>query len=78
MAKYDFYYDESEHSRKINLKTVSADNYYDCLYDRGRDRKDISIAKHSKVNRLIIGNSYLPSYRSHCEAVKQHIHLDSM
>lgn len=31
MAKYDFYYDESEHSRKINLKTVSADNYYDCF-----------------------------------------------
>lgn len=29
MAKYHFYYDESEHSRKINLKTVSAKNYYD-------------------------------------------------
>lgn len=29
MYKYEFYYDESEHSRKINYKTVSADNYYD-------------------------------------------------
>lgn len=29
MLKHEFYYDESEHSRKINYKTVSADNYYD-------------------------------------------------
>lgn len=29
MSKYNFYYDESEHSRKINYKTVSAANYYD-------------------------------------------------
>ncbi len=29
MGKYRFYYDESEHSRKINLNTVNADNYYD-------------------------------------------------
>lgn len=29
MSKYNFYYDESEHSRKINYKTVSACNYYD-------------------------------------------------
>ena len=29
MFKYNFYYDESEHSRKINYKTVSASNYYD-------------------------------------------------
>ena len=29
MSKYKFYYDESEHSRKINYKTVTADNYYD-------------------------------------------------
>lgn len=26
---YNFYYDESEHSRKINKKTVSSPNYYD-------------------------------------------------
>jgi len=26
---YKFYYDESEHSRKINYKTVTAENYYD-------------------------------------------------
>lgn len=26
---FHFYYDESEHSRKINLKTITADNYYD-------------------------------------------------
>ena len=29
MSKYEFYYDETEHSRKINYKTVSAENYYD-------------------------------------------------
>ena len=26
---FRFYYDETEHSRKINLKTLKADNYYD-------------------------------------------------
>ncbi|WP_313180885.1 DUF3800 domain-containing protein [Lacrimispora sp.] len=29
MSEYNFYYDESEHSRKINPKTITADNYYD-------------------------------------------------
>lgn len=29
IPKYNFYYDESEHNRKINYKTVSAVNYYD-------------------------------------------------
>lgn len=29
MSQYHFYYDESEHSRKINLNTVTSDNYYD-------------------------------------------------
>lgn len=29
MSKYEFYYDETEHSRKINYNTVSAANYYD-------------------------------------------------
>lgn len=29
MGEYHFYYDESEHSRKINLNTINADNYYD-------------------------------------------------
>lgn len=29
MTQYHFYYDESEHSRKINLNTVTSDNYYD-------------------------------------------------
>lgn len=29
MSAYDFYYDESEHSRSVNYKTVSAPNYYD-------------------------------------------------
>lgn len=29
MSTYGFYYDESEHSRKINYATVSAVNYYD-------------------------------------------------
>ena len=29
MPRYQFFYDESEHSRKIGLKTISAENYYD-------------------------------------------------
>lgn len=29
MSTYEFYYDETEHSRKINFNTVSAKNYYD-------------------------------------------------
>ena len=27
--KYNFFYDETEHSRKINYQTVIANNYYD-------------------------------------------------
>lgn len=27
--KYNFYYDETEHSRKISLETITASNYYD-------------------------------------------------
>ena len=29
MTMYEFYYDESEHSRKVNYPTISANNYYD-------------------------------------------------
>lgn len=29
MPKFKFYYDESEHSRKLNLKTLTADEFYD-------------------------------------------------
>ena len=29
MCIYNFYYDETEHSRKINNKTISSSNYYD-------------------------------------------------
>ena len=29
MARFHFFYDESEHSRKIGLKTITAENYYD-------------------------------------------------
>lgn len=29
MSMYEFYYDESEHSRTINYATISANNYYD-------------------------------------------------
>ena len=27
--RYNFFYDETEHSRKINYQTVTANNYYD-------------------------------------------------
>lgn len=29
MEQYNFYYDESEHSRKINFNTINAESYYD-------------------------------------------------
>lgn len=29
MSRYHFFYDESEHSRRIGYKTISADNFYD-------------------------------------------------
>lgn len=29
MSNYAFYYDESQHSRQLNLKTVTADEFYD-------------------------------------------------
>ena len=29
MNKYNFYYDESEHSRKINHRTIATENYSD-------------------------------------------------
>lgn len=29
MTEYNFYYDESEHSRRINYDTIMADNFYD-------------------------------------------------
>lgn len=29
MPMYEFYYDESEHSRKVNYSTINANNYYD-------------------------------------------------
>ena len=29
MGKFNFYYDESEHSRKINGKTILQNNFYD-------------------------------------------------
>jgi hypothetical protein len=31
MSEFKFYYDESEHSRKINYNTVTAENYCDCF-----------------------------------------------
>ena len=31
-SKYEFYYDETEHSRKIKYNTVSAANYYDNFF----------------------------------------------
>ena len=29
MSRFEFYYDETEHSRKINYNTVNSENYYD-------------------------------------------------
>lgn len=29
MSDYNFYYDESQHSRLLNLETIKADEFYD-------------------------------------------------
>ena len=50
MSKYNFYYDESEHSRKINYKTVSAANYYDdfvTMFVGWSDEKDDILQRHA-------------------------------
>lgn len=44
--KYKFYYDESEHSRRINSKTISSDNYYDNFISvivGWEERKELSV-----------------------------------
>ena len=40
MSTYNFYYDESEHSRVINYNTVSAANYYDNFVARVKHYRD--------------------------------------
>ncbi len=46
MKEYNFYYDESEHSRRINHNTITADNYYDSFVSvivgwRSEDESDL-------------------------------------
>lgn len=47
---YKFYYDESEHSRKINYKTVTAENYYDnfvsVIVGWAQEKEDVLFEKH--------------------------------
>ena len=50
MSKYNFYYDESEHSRRINYQTVSASNYYDnfvTMIVGWSDEKDDILQRHA-------------------------------
>ena len=46
MSEYKFYYDESEHSRKINYRTICASNYYDnfvsVIVGWSKDKEDFS------------------------------------
>lgn len=56
MDKFNFYYDESEHSRKINHNTITADNYYDNFIAvivgwKSRDEKDIEASYSSFENK---------------------------
>ena len=56
MDKFNFYYDESEHSRKINHNTITADNYYDNFITvivgwKSRDEKDIEASYSSFENK---------------------------
>lgn len=52
MDKFNFYYDESEHSRKINYDTITADNYYDNFIAvivgwKSADEKEIEVRYNS-------------------------------
>lgn len=48
---YKFYYDESEHSRKINYNTITAENYYDnfvsVIVGWSQEREDAIFEKYS-------------------------------
>ena len=53
--KYCFYYDESEHSRVINLSTVTGETYYDGLSGGAAITKQLlnSVIMLLKKNTLI-------------------------
>ena len=62
--KFSFYYDESEHSRKINQKTIEADNYSNNFMtviigysnnDKGEIEKKFNDFKENYEDRLING-----------------------
>lgn len=60
MDTYKFYYDESEHSRKINYNTVTAPNYYDNFVTvvvggrKKRKRKFSRNMRTLKINMLTV------------------------
>lgn len=64
MPTYSFFYDEAEHSRKINYKTISASNYYDnfvtMIVGWPDDKNDI-LQRHTafEVTQMVSGMIYL-------------------
>ena len=58
MSTYEFYYDESEHSRKINYNTISAANYYDnfvtMIVGWSSEKNDI-IRRHASFEEKYVG-----------------------
>ncbi len=55
MDTYKFYYDESEHSRKINYNTVTAPNYYDnfvTVIVGGRKKRKKKFSKNMKTLKI--------------------------
>ena len=62
--KYIFFYDETEHSRKINYETVTANNYYDRnllggLYRENPVKSRNYEAVKSSKKWENVGNSYI-------------------
>lgn len=60
MDTYKFYYDESEHSRKINYNTVTAPNYYDNFvtvvvgWAKEKEKEVFKNMKILKINMLTV------------------------
>lgn len=60
MDTYKFYYDESEHSRKINYNTVTVPNYYDNFvtvvvgWAKGKEKEVFKNMRILKINMLTV------------------------
>ena len=65
MPKYNFYYDESEHSRKISYTTISASNYYDNFITMivGWSDEEANILQRYGLPEMMIFCSFTPTLK---------------